>query len=103
MPPCQGGRRGFESLLPLKNYGPLRRKPRAVQVGFGAFPATFSQLALPATALACASRVITELGVFDTAGDCFICVARADGVNQQTIERSTAARVGFTTITAGRG
>ena len=62
-----------------------------------------SQLSLPATALGCANRVITELGVFDTAGDCFICVVRADGVNQQVIEQSTAARVLFTTITAGRG
>ena len=41
--------------------------------------------------------------MFDTAGDCFICVVRADGVNQQTIEAATGARVLFTTITAGRG
>ena len=66
-------------------------------------PKLVSQLSLPATALGCANRVITELGVFDTAGDCFICVVRADGVNQQVIEQSTAARVLFTTITAGRG
>src|SRR3954462_2102888 len=66
-------------------------------------PKLVSQLTLPATALGCANRVITELGVFDTAGDCFICVVRAEGVDQQTIERSTGARVLFTTITAGRG
>ena len=42
--------------------------------------------------------MITELGVFDTAGDCFICVVRADGVTQQTIEHATGARVLFTTV-----
>ena len=35
---------------------------------------------------AASNRVITELGVFDTAGDHFICVERADGVSQETIE-----------------
>jgi 3-oxoacid CoA-transferase subunit B len=65
-------------------------------------PKLVSKLTLPATALGCANRVITELGVFDTAGDCFICVARADQVTQQAIERSTGARVLFTTVTAGR-
>ena len=66
-------------------------------------PKLVSKLTLPVTALGCANRVITELGVFDMAGDCFICVVRAEGVDQQTIERSTGARVLFTTITAGRG
>jgi acyl CoA:acetate/3-ketoacid CoA transferase beta subunit len=65
-------------------------------------PKLVAQLTLPATALGCANRVITELGVFDTAGDCFICVMRAEGVTQETIERATGARVLFTTITAGR-
>jgi 3-oxoacid CoA-transferase subunit B len=66
-------------------------------------PKLVSQLTLPATALGCANRIITELGVFDTAGDCFICVVRADSVSQVAIERSTGARVLFTTVTAGRG
>src|SRR4051812_21546640 len=66
-------------------------------------PKLVSKLTLPVTALGCANRVITELGVFDTAGDCFICVVRAEGIDQQTIERSTGARVLFTTIPAGRG
>jgi len=65
-------------------------------------PKLVSKLSLPATALGCANRVITELGVFDTAGDCFICVVRADNVTQQEIERSTGARVLFTTVTASR-
>jgi 3-oxoacid CoA-transferase subunit B len=65
-------------------------------------PKLVSQLTLPATALACANRVITELGVFDTAGDCFICVVRADDVRPEVIERSTGARVLFTTVTASR-
>ena len=65
-------------------------------------PKLVSQLTLPATALGCANRIITELGVFDTAGDCFICVVRAEGVTQQTIEQATSARVLFTTVTASR-
>src|SRR5262245_57627787 len=65
-------------------------------------PKLVSRLTLPATALGCANRDITELGVFDTAGDCFICVVRADGVRQDTIERTTGARVLFTTVTASR-
>ena len=48
------------------------------------------------------NRVITELGVFDVGGDCFICVVRADSVSQTAIERSTGARVLFTTVTSGR-
>jgi 3-oxoacid CoA-transferase subunit B len=65
-------------------------------------PKLVSRLTLPATALGCANRVITELGVFDTAGDCFICVVRAADVRQDIIERSTGARVLFTTVTASR-
>jgi 3-oxoacid CoA-transferase subunit B len=65
-------------------------------------PKLVSRLTLPATALGCANRVITELGMFDTAGDCFICVMRAADVKQELIERSTGARVLFTTVTAGR-
>src|SRR5262249_3180805 len=60
-------------------------------------PKLVSKLTLPPTALACAKRVITELGVFDTAGDCFVCVVRATGVDQDMIQRATGARVLFTT------
>jgi 3-oxoacid CoA-transferase subunit B len=64
-------------------------------------PKLVSRLTLPPTALACAKRVITELGVFDTAGDCFVCVVRATGVDRETILRATGAPVLFTTVTAG--
>ena len=42
-------------------------------------------LTLPATALRCAHRVITELGVFDPAGDHFVCVEAAPGVAEEQI------------------
>jgi 3-oxoacid CoA-transferase subunit B len=64
-------------------------------------PKLVAKLTLPPTALACAKRVITELGVFDTGGDCFICVARAPSVDRDQIVKSTAAPVLFTTVTAG--
>jgi 3-oxoacid CoA-transferase subunit B len=63
-------------------------------------PKLVTRLTLPPTALACAKRVITELGVFDTAGDCFVCVVRATGVDRDTILRATGAPVLFTTVTA---
>jgi 3-oxoacid CoA-transferase subunit B len=61
-------------------------------------PKLVTRLTLPPTALGCAKRVITELGVFDTAGDCFICVMRAPDVDRETIVRATGATVLFTTI-----
>src|SRR4051794_14909914 len=64
-------------------------------------PKLVAKLTLPPTALGCAKRIITELGVFDTAGDCFVCVVRATGVDRETILRSTGAPVLFTTVTAG--
>ena len=64
-------------------------------------PKLVAKLTLPPTALGCAKRVITELGVFDTAGDCFVCVVRASGVEREVIQRATGARVLFTTVTAG--
>jgi 3-oxoacid CoA-transferase subunit B len=64
-------------------------------------PKLVAKLTLPPTALGCAKRVITELGVFDTAGDCFVCQVRATGVDRDTILRSTGAPVLFTTVTAG--
>jgi len=54
-----------------------------------------SRLTLPVTALGCVRRVITELGVFDAAGDHFVCVERAPGVEPAEIERTTGARVVF--------
>jgi 3-oxoacid CoA-transferase subunit B len=65
-------------------------------------PKLVAKLTLPPTALGCAKRVITELGVFDTAGDCFVCQVRATGVDRDTILRATGAPVLFTTVTAGR-
>jgi 3-oxoacid CoA-transferase subunit B len=61
-----------------------------------------SRLTLPATALGCVNRVITDLGVFDVGGDCFVCVARADGVPREAIIAATGAPVLFTTATSGR-
>jgi 3-oxoacid CoA-transferase subunit B len=60
-----------------------------------------SRLSLPATALGCVNRVITELGVFDVGGDCFVCVGRAEGISRETIQRSTGAPVLFTTSASG--
>jgi 3-oxoacid CoA-transferase subunit B len=54
-----------------------------------------SRLTLPATALGCVARVITELGVFDVGGDHFRCVERAAGVDDAQIARSTGAPVAF--------
>lgn len=54
-----------------------------------------ARLTLPPTALACAHRVITELGVFDPAGDHFVCIEAAFGIDQDTIRRATGAPVVF--------
>jgi 3-oxoacid CoA-transferase subunit B len=64
-------------------------------------PKLVAQLTLPPTARGCANRVITELGMFDTAGDCFVCVLRAPGVSREMILGATGAPVLFTTVTAG--
>jgi 3-oxoacid CoA-transferase subunit B len=55
-------------------------------------------LTLPATALRCVHRVITELGVFDPAGDHFVCVEKAAGVDEEQIRRGTAAPVVFARV-----
>jgi 3-oxoacid CoA-transferase subunit B len=60
-------------------------------------PKLVAKVTLPVTALGCVSRVITELGAFDTAGDHFVCVERAPGVSEEEIERGTGARVSFAT------
>ena len=54
-----------------------------------------AKLTLPATALDCVDRVITELGVFDCAGDHFLCVERAPGVSEDAVKKATAAPVRF--------
>ncbi|HVZ89946.1 MAG TPA: 3-oxoacid CoA-transferase subunit B [Polyangia bacterium] len=64
-------------------------------------PKLVNRLSLPATALGCVNRVITELGVFDVGGDCFVCAVRADGISRDTIQKSTGAPVLFTTATSG--
>jgi 3-oxoacid CoA-transferase subunit B len=58
-------------------------------------PKLVASLTLPLTALACVDRVITELGVFDPAGEYFACVERADGVSEQAIRDRTGAPVRF--------
>ena len=64
-------------------------------------PKLVTRLSLPATALGCVNRVITELGVFDVGGDCFVCAVRAEGISRDTIQKSTGAPVLFTTATSG--
>jgi 3-oxoacid CoA-transferase subunit B len=64
-------------------------------------PKLVAQLTLPATALGCVHRVLTELGVFDCAGDHFVCSERAPGVTSEEITAKTAARVVFAPATAG--
>jgi 3-oxoacid CoA-transferase subunit B len=58
-------------------------------------PKLVRALTLPVTALACVHRIITELGVFDVAGDHFICRERAPGVDDADITRATGAPVAF--------
>ena len=58
-------------------------------------PKLVAALTLPVTALACVSRVITDLGVFDIGGDHFVCVERAAGVSDDEITRGTGALVRF--------
>jgi 3-oxoacid CoA-transferase subunit B len=82
---------GARRLVVLQSHASKDGKPKLV-----------SRLTLPATALGCVHRVITELGIFDVGGDCFVCVARAEGVDRQGIIASTGAPVLFTTATSGR-
>jgi 3-oxoacid CoA-transferase subunit B len=81
---------GARRLVVLQSHASKDGKPKLV-----------SRLTLPATALACVHRVITDLGIFDVGGDCFICVAKAEGVHRQTIVASTGAPVLFTTAASG--
>lgn len=52
-------------------------------------------LSLPPTALGCVQRVITELGVFDCAGDHFVCVELAEGVTETEAREKTQAELRF--------
>lgn len=56
-------------------------------------PKLVRTLSLPVTALACVSRVVTELGVFDPVGTGFRCIERADGVSTDEIAARTGAPV----------
>ena len=58
-------------------------------------PKLVARLTLPVTALACVDRVITELGVFDCAGDRFRCVELAPGVSREQVVKATGAPVDF--------
>jgi 3-oxoacid CoA-transferase subunit B len=58
-------------------------------------PKLVGSLTLPPTALGCARRVITDLGVFDPAGDHFDCVERAPGIDEARIRAGTGAPVRF--------
>ena len=58
-------------------------------------PKLVQALTLPATALACVKRVITELGVFDPQATHFLCQERAPGVSEDEIKRLTGAPVVF--------
>jgi 3-oxoacid CoA-transferase subunit B len=58
-------------------------------------PKLVRSLTLPATALGCAHRVITDLGVLDPAGDHFVCVEHPADVDREQIRRSTGAAVLF--------
>jgi 3-oxoacid CoA-transferase subunit B len=58
-------------------------------------PKLVARLTLPPTALGCAHRVITDLGVFDPAGDHFRCIERATDVDEARIRAATGAPVTF--------
>jgi 3-oxoacid CoA-transferase subunit B len=75
---------GARRVVVLQSHAAKDGKPKLVE-----------KVTLPLTALACVSRVITELGVFDIGGDHFACVERATGVSEEEIVRATGARVVF--------
>jgi 3-oxoacid CoA-transferase subunit B len=58
-------------------------------------PKLVKALALPPTALACVDRIITDLGVFDPAGDHFRCRELAPGVDPGLVTARTGAPVAF--------
>ena len=58
-------------------------------------PKLVKSLGLPATALGCVNRVISDLGVFDPVGDHFVCLERAPGVDEAMVSARTGAPVVF--------
>jgi 3-oxoacid CoA-transferase subunit B len=58
-------------------------------------PKLVKALGLPPTALACVDRIITDLGVFDPAGDHFRCLELAPGVDPALVTARTGAPVAF--------
>jgi 3-oxoacid CoA-transferase subunit B len=58
-------------------------------------PKLVAKLSLPPTALRCARRVITDYGVFDPAGDHFVCIETAPGIDRARIAAGTGAPVRF--------
>ena len=62
-------------------------------VAKGGAPKLLQQCELPLTGRGVVHRVITDLGVFDTAGDHFDLVELAPGVTEQDIEQATGAPV----------
>jgi 3-oxoacid CoA-transferase subunit B len=75
---------GARRLLVMQSHASKDGKPKLV-----------ATLTLPLTALACVDRVITELGVFDPAGERFQCVERAPGVTEERVRALTGAPVAF--------
>jgi len=75
---------GARRLLVMQSHASKDGKPKLV-----------AKLTLPLTALACVDRVITELGVFDPAGERFQCVERAPGVTEERVRALTGAPVDF--------
>ena len=64
-------------------------------VAKGGAPKLLSACALPLTGRGVVDRVITDLGVLDTAGDHFTLVELAPGVTEVDIARRTGAQVTF--------
>jgi 3-oxoacid CoA-transferase subunit B len=75
---------GAERLIVLQTHNAKDGSPKLV-----------SAISLPATALACVDRVVTDLGVFDPRGDHYLCVERASGVGEDEIRSRTGAPVRF--------
>lgn len=56
-------------------------------------PKLLDACTFPLTAVGCVHRIVTDLGVFDTAGDGFRIVERAPGVELEEIRRATGAPI----------
>ncbi len=58
-------------------------------------PKLVKALDLPATAMGCVDRVITDLGVFDPQGDHFLCIELAPEVSRAQAQAATGAPLSF--------